>query len=79
METIGAYEAKTHFSAILAEVEKGKRITITRHGKPAARLEPVLHQALSTPEDIVREILRFSKEHRLDGLSLKELIDEGRR
>lgn len=40
-EMVGAYEAKTHLSKLLEQVELGKRFVITRHGKPVARLEPV--------------------------------------
>ncbi len=32
METIGAYEAKTHLPKLLERVRKGERIPITRHG-----------------------------------------------
>jgi prevent-host-death family protein len=35
---IGIYEAKTHFASLVARVEKGERITITRHGRPVAVL-----------------------------------------
>jgi prevent-host-death family protein len=38
MENIGAFEAKTHFSQLLRQVEAGDTITITRHGRPVARL-----------------------------------------
>lgn len=41
METIGAFEAKTHLAALLDRVAKGEKITITRHGVPAAMLVPV--------------------------------------
>jgi prevent-host-death family protein len=34
-------EAKTHLSALLAEVEQGAEITITRGTTPVARLVPV--------------------------------------
>jgi len=36
----GAFEAKTHLSALLARVEAGETITITKHGRPVARLVP---------------------------------------
>lgn len=39
--TIGAYEAKTHLAALLARVERGETLTITRNGRPVARLVPV--------------------------------------
>lgn len=32
------YEAKTHLSRLIADVESGVEVTITRHGKPVARL-----------------------------------------
>ncbi|MFM7631537.1 MAG: type II toxin-antitoxin system Phd/YefM family antitoxin [Alphaproteobacteria bacterium] len=38
MQNIGAFEAKTHFSELLRQVEAGDAITITRHGRPVARL-----------------------------------------
>lgn len=41
MDTIGAFEAKTHLSQLLERVSKGESLTITRHGKPVARLVPV--------------------------------------
>jgi len=41
MREIGAFEAKTHLSELLAEVEAGASVIITRRGKPVARLVPV--------------------------------------
>lgn len=41
METIGAYEAKTHLPSLLERVARGESLTITRHGKPVACLVPV--------------------------------------
>lgn len=38
---VGAFEAKTHLSELLARVEAGETVTITRHGHPVARLVPV--------------------------------------
>ncbi len=38
--TVNVHEAKTHFSKLLARVEKGERITVARAGKPVARLIP---------------------------------------
>jgi prevent-host-death family protein len=36
--TVGAFEAKTHLSKLLDAVEAGKRVVVTRHGKPVAEL-----------------------------------------
>ena len=41
MREIGAFEAKTHLSELLAAVEAGEAFTITRRGKPVAELRPV--------------------------------------
>ena len=38
--TVGTFEAKTRFSALLDAVERGEEVTITRHGEPVARLVP---------------------------------------
>ncbi len=40
MSIVGAFEAKTHLSSLLDRVEQGEEVTITRHGKPIARLVP---------------------------------------
>ena len=38
---IGAFEAKTKLSSILAQVEKGKSFYITKHGRRVAEVKPV--------------------------------------
>jgi prevent-host-death family protein len=38
--TVSIYEAKTHLSRLVAQVEQGEEIEITRHGRPVARLVP---------------------------------------
>jgi prevent-host-death family protein len=40
MKEVGAFEAKNKLSALLDEVERGEEVTITRHGRPVARLVP---------------------------------------
>ncbi|UJB63682.1 type II toxin-antitoxin system prevent-host-death family antitoxin [Acidovorax sp. YS12] len=40
MRHVTVVEAKSHFSALLAEVDGGAEIEITRHGKVVARLVP---------------------------------------
>ena len=47
MPVVGAREANRSFSKILKEAEGGKTVTITRNGKPVARLEPVAAKAIS--------------------------------
>lgn len=39
--SINIYEAKTQLSKLIARVEEGEEITISRNGRPAARLVPI--------------------------------------
>jgi len=78
MPEIGAYEAKTRFSELLRRVEKGERFVITRHGLPVAVLEPVPSRRRRNVEEVIQDILEFGREHSLGGLTIKELIEEGR-
>ncbi|UOE42894.1 type II toxin-antitoxin system Phd/YefM family antitoxin [Agromyces larvae] len=40
-ETVNIYEAKTGFSRLVRRVEQGERVTISRDGRPVARLVPI--------------------------------------
>jgi prevent-host-death family protein len=40
MKQVQAAAAKSRFSELLDEVERGETIVITRHGKPVARIVP---------------------------------------
>lgn len=40
MKNVSVVEAKSRFSALLAEVQSGEEIAVTRHGKVVARLVP---------------------------------------
>jgi prevent-host-death family protein len=78
MKHVGVYDAKTHLPSLLDEVEKGETITITRHGKPVARIVPIGPVRRSVAETIAA-IREARKGNRLDGLKIRDLIDEGRR
>jgi prevent-host-death family protein len=78
--SVGAYDAKTHFSELLDKVESGEEITITKHGTPIARLVPVKKKY--TQEDrrtAIERIVNLSEGLSLRGLKVRDLIDEGRR
>lgn len=79
MRRIGAYEAKTHLPRLLDEVADGETITITKHGVAVAVLAPVAPRPSRTAHEAITALRAFRGAHRLDGLSLRELIDEGRR
>jgi prevent-host-death family protein len=78
MKQVGVYDAKTHLPRLLEEVEAGETITITRHGKPVARLVPVETKRRSIDE-LIDEVREFRKGRSLGGISPKELINEGRK
>jgi prevent-host-death family protein len=75
--TVGAFEAKTHLSQLLTEVEKGAEVRITRRG----RLVAVMTSG-STPEPhAIRSVLERLAGHRSD-VEIAELMayrDEGRK
>jgi prevent-host-death family protein len=84
MATVGSYEAKTHLPRLLERVEQGETITITRHGKPVARLVPAAAGTAPRPEVVeVIEAMRVFQEREApvlgDDLSIHDLIKEGRR
>lgn len=79
MDTVGAYEAKTHLPKLLDRVFKGERIMITKHGVPIAVLHPPGPERKADMKSIVAELRRFREQHHLEGLSIQEMIEEGRR
>ena len=77
---VGAYEAKTRFSELLERVESGESLTITRHGTPVAHLVPVRPRSTREQRKAAIVALRnLSKNNKLKGLKIKDLIAEGRR
>lgn len=38
--TVGAYEAKTKFSELIARAESGESFVVTKNGRPVARIVP---------------------------------------
>lgn len=56
MQSVGIYEAKTRFSALIELVEQGEEVRITRHGKEVVRMVPVRRKPVITDEQIAREL-----------------------
>ena len=80
MEIVGAFEAKTHLAALLDRVAKGEKITITRHGIPAAVLMPVAEsESKLSHKEIVDGMRALRKRVKPGKMSVKEMINEGRR
>jgi prevent-host-death family protein len=79
MREIGAFEAKNTLGTLLDLVEKGEEVVITRRGKRVARLVPD-----KPPRDkekaraAAARMLARSQGVTLGGLTIRDLIDEGR-
>ncbi|MCF8090019.1 MAG: type II toxin-antitoxin system prevent-host-death family antitoxin [Desulfotignum sp.] len=78
METVGAYEAKTHLPKLLERVIKGERIIITKHGVPVAVLQPPSSLRKTDPGKVIDQLRKFREKNCLKGLSIKEMIEQGR-
>ena len=78
MELIGSYEAKTHLPALLERVAKGEEIIITKHGVPMARLVPVEKKRHRDVHSVIEELKIFRLGHKLRGISVRDMINEGR-
>ena len=79
METVGAYEAKTHLPKLLDRVSRGERITITKHGLPVAVLQPFDPEKNVDIRATIVSLRKFRQKNRLSGFSIHEMIEEGRR
>jgi prevent-host-death family protein len=75
--SIGAYDAKTHLPRLLDQVERGESVTITKHGREVARLVPI--GARSNPESVIAALRSARVGVRLEGQSVREMVEEGRR
>ncbi len=80
---VSADDAQRRFGRLLSDVEElGVWLTITRRGVPIARLVPVSSrptQATRSVPRILREFIEFRDAHPLDGMTARELLDDGRR
>jgi len=78
MRTVGAYEAKAHFSELLARVRRGEQVIITHHGQPVAVLSPWGHKSTKPRSEIIEAIKAQRRGRHVDIATLKEFISEGR-
>lgn len=80
MRKVGAFEAKNTLGSLLDSVEKGEEVVITRRGKDVARLVPASSGIDGgKAANAARSLLELSRGLSLGGLSIKDLINEGRR
>ncbi len=75
---VSAFDAKTHLSSLIRDVEDGRSFTITRRGKPVARLEPVRKTSADTVEELLAGF--HAVRQRVKGTGdIRALIEEGRK
>ena len=77
--TVGSYEAKTHLPRLLDEVvAAGTIFTITKHGTPVAQLVPIQRGFRDNAAAV--DAFRAARTGlQLNGLNIREMIEEGRR
>jgi prevent-host-death family protein len=78
MKVASAYEAKTRLAELLRRVQSGESITITKHGVPVAKLVPIEELRRPDVSETITALLDFRKGNKLDGLSIREMIEQGR-
>jgi len=78
---IGAFDAKTHFSELLAEAASGQEFTITRHGQKVAMLIPFVEKESDNPiKSAIRAIKKMRRGVKLGKkMRIKVMRAEGRR
>jgi prevent-host-death family protein len=79
MNTIGAFEAKTHFSQVIANVENGEDYVVTRKGKPVAKIIPIPEET-KDPREGWRELREYMKPRwkGAEPFDIRAAIEEGR-
>ncbi len=78
MRTVGSHEAKTHLARLLDQVAQGAEITITKRGKPVARLVPIYARRDERIQRTITEIENFTIPRPLTNAEILTLIKEGR-
>jgi len=78
MRSIRSDDARTHLYRLLDDVAAGESITITKRGRPVAKIVPI-EMGASNADETLERIRALRNGNRLDGVSIRELIDEGRK
>ena len=85
MKQVGIFEAKTHLSSLVDEVEKGSEVVITRHGRPVARLvraeERLSPEAAERRRQALKRLVEIGDRLSINATheEIKAAIVEGRR
>lgn len=76
---IGSFDAKAKLSALLREVQRGQRYTITLRGRPVADLVPSARAVRQNARVAVEAMRNMPKVRGVSGEMLAEWVAEGRR
>jgi prevent-host-death family protein len=79
MKTIGLFEAKQKLSELVERASEGEQIGITRRGKLAAILTPVRNETALKEAFAGIDRIRLRAKLLPKGMTIKGLIEEGRR
>ena len=77
--SVSIFDAKTHLSRLVARAERGEVVTITRHGKPVARIVPVLQDGGEADHRALLRRLRAFRARIAGPVDVRALVREGRR
>ena len=78
MTNVEAHEVEDRFAKLLKRAASGERIVITKHGVPMAELIPAANSEKVQPKEAIAALRDFRKGHRLNGVSIRGLIEEER-
>ena len=79
---VAASEFKANCLRLMDEVARERRpIIITKRGKPVAKLVPFEPPETTDVKRVVSEMLAYrdTQKRTLDGITIRELVEEGRR
>jgi prevent-host-death family protein len=79
LRKVSAFEAKTKLSELLRETEQGSSFVICRRGKEVARLVPPLKEEQENDLKQVRDSFHEIRERIPGKVSVRQLVEEGRR
>ncbi len=82
MKTVGVFEGKTRFSALIADSLNGETTIVTKNGRPVAEIGPVKSASVERGKRAAARLealrSRLAAEGKLKDLDIRSLIDEGR-
>lgn len=78
VKKVGIFEGKARFSALIHAAKSGETIIITKNGEAVAQIGPLKPEMAASKSKAAMKRILASKA-RLGKVTVRELIDEGRR